>query len=713
MATISLCLIAKNEAHNLPILAESIGDCFDEVILVDTGSTDNTVEIAKSHGFKVFHFDWVYNFSKARNFSFSKATSDFVMWMDLDDSLSDKEAFKNWKSSMMGLADYWLVNYHYAFDGEKPVCTFARERVVRNNRGFQWKYFVHEGIVVPDPKVTQLFVTTWTINHRRTAEDLAKDKGRNLGIFERNLDNLDARMRYYFGKELFENGKAKEGYTHLLDAAKDASLDRFDRILALQYAASAAIQCGQFQEAIDIAIRGLQIDPLRAEYFATIGDAYLGQGRLLESVPYYEAATHCPPPKQGAIQPIFKSEVAYSLWPRMQLSRVYFQMGMLAKAKEVIQAAKQLGAHPDLDQIESELCRVEIATKPAELTQGDNTEDIVITCPPNLPYAWDDEIYKSYGCGGSETAAIEMARHLHNLTKRRVIIFNSVAHEKEYDGVVYRPSASLPEYFNQFIPKVHIAWRHTERVTYAPTYVWCHDLFAMGIEDHSRYDFVLALSEFHKNYLMTLFGVPENKIIVTRNGIEPKRWDRPKKEKKNVVVWPSSPDRGIERALHVMDLVREEIPDVEFKAFYGFDNMMKAGKSEQVYYFQSLFNQRPWATMVGNVAQDRLIDELLEAKVWLYPTNFLETFCITALECALSGVYPVVRRHGALPHTLKNIPCDLIDRDCETVADVRYYAERVVAAIKEDKWKSLNLLSGGYSWESVAKEWSVFMNLLT
>jgi glycosyltransferase involved in cell wall biosynthesis len=67
--------------------------CFDEIVVVDTGSTDETKSIAASYGCEVFDFEWVSDFSKARNFAFSKATCDYIMWLDCDDELASRENF--------------------------------------------------------------------------------------------------------------------------------------------------------------------------------------------------------------------------------------------------------------------------------------------------------------------------------------------------------------------------------------------------------------------------------------------------------------------------------------------------------------------------------------------------------------------------------------------------------------------------------------------
>lgn len=720
MATLALALIVKNEIHNLPILFESVKGCVDAIYVTDTGSTDGTIEWVveanrnKTYGCPIHlqYFSWINDFSAARNASFSPVVEDYVLWLDADDSLRDKGAFVEWKNTIMPICDYWLATYHYAIGKQREsLCSFARERVVKRSRGFKWKYFVHEGII-PTGNVQAMFASSWSVEHRRTPEDLAADKGRNLRLFELNPDQIDARMLYYWGKELFENGKPLEAYSKLVEAAKKPELDSHDRVLAIQYGATAAQVLKQYPESVDLAVRGLQLAPGRAEFFALIGDALAAMNQVREAVPYYEAAKNCDyrePTKFSG--PIFSSRHAYTIWPRVQLARMFFAMGRLEDALAQAREAIALGDQQDAVAIEAEIVKLQTKASFPKAGEGEQTTDIIITAPPVGLYDWDDDVYKTYGCGGSETAAIEMAHHLHNITGRKVIIYNPRKDVKEFGGVSYRPAETLADYLVTKTPAVHIAWRHTDKLTSAKSYVWCHDLFAPGVENPENYDYVLALSPFHKQYLTGLFGVPPEKVIVTGNGIAPSRWNGAKPEKENVVVFSSSPDRGIAQALRVMDLVVKEMPDVKFKAYYGFDNMMKAGRSEEAYALQQMFNERPWAEMVGNITQDKLTGELLKAKVWLYPTNFLETFGITAIEMAVSQVYPVVRSYGALPDTLKDEPCDLINRPCETPDDIAYYAERTIAALREEKWQLMRSSPEKYSWEAVAHSWVKFMGL--
>ena len=88
--TISLCMIARNEERVLGDCLASIRPYVDEIILVDTGSTDRTVEIAENFGAKGYHFPWCDDFSAARNVSLSHATGDWVLWMDADDTIPEE-----------------------------------------------------------------------------------------------------------------------------------------------------------------------------------------------------------------------------------------------------------------------------------------------------------------------------------------------------------------------------------------------------------------------------------------------------------------------------------------------------------------------------------------------------------------------------------------------------------------------------------------------
>ena len=84
---LSLCMIVRDNAKTLPACLESIRPWVDEMIVVDTGSVDETPRVVESFGGKLFHFPWCDDFSAARNESLRHATGDWLFWMDSDDTI--------------------------------------------------------------------------------------------------------------------------------------------------------------------------------------------------------------------------------------------------------------------------------------------------------------------------------------------------------------------------------------------------------------------------------------------------------------------------------------------------------------------------------------------------------------------------------------------------------------------------------------------------
>jgi GT2 family glycosyltransferase len=93
-AKVSLTMIVRDEATNLPICLKSVEGVFDEIIIVDTGSTDGTVDIARSFGARVFDFVWVDDFAAARNAALARATGDYAFWLDADDVVDPPQRAK-------------------------------------------------------------------------------------------------------------------------------------------------------------------------------------------------------------------------------------------------------------------------------------------------------------------------------------------------------------------------------------------------------------------------------------------------------------------------------------------------------------------------------------------------------------------------------------------------------------------------------------------
>lgn len=729
--SIALCSIMKNEAHNLGPLLQSVKGCFDQIHITDTGSTDGSVEFIEKINkliedkdpswlgypkIEVHHFTWVDNFGLARDASFAPATTDYIMWLDLDDSLSDAKAFIHWRDTVMHAGHYWIAKYNYHFKENGDVeCEFIRERVIKRNHGFGWEYPVHEGII---QKQGMSFwpqrASSWWVNHRRTDEDRKADHMRNINLIEKyGIDKLNPRMKFYYGKELFENGKPQEAGKHLLEAIKSGGLDTHDFIIAVQYCAQSAFTAKAYPQAVDILMNGLRMWPSRAEYHCMLGDVYLACQKIDDAILAYRTATFCAPNDGGGAIVIYGH--AYGEYPHQQLARIYLQTGNLPKAEEEIDWIVKAGLK-DASMFQAELGKIKSL---AEI-KGDlpKTDDIVITCPPGSPVTdWDENTLETIGHGGSETAAIEVARWMKRKTNRRVKLFHQrKAKDVMPSGVEYHPIQDLQGYFQNVEPAVHIAWRHPSRLTKAQSYIWCHDLQMPGAERVENYDKIIALSEFHKDYLMEMNRIPEDKIMLGFNGINPKDFEQEAAKDPLKVVFSSSPDRGLIQAIEIVKKARElSGMDIRFHTFYGFDNMRKAGQGEWADRIEAKIKENEFVTMHGQVSKKVLMKHFKEAGCWIYIADFIETYCITAIEAMSTHTWPIFRQMGALPYTLKPAidkgMCDMLTVEAKDDASYGIWANTLVDAIVGKKWEKMDFTAEAFSWEKVADHFLKEMQL--
>ncbi|MFV0393746.1 MAG: glycosyltransferase [Coprobacillaceae bacterium] len=270
MITISLCMIVKNEELVLNNALSSIKDVVDEIIIVDTGSTDKTKEIAYSYTDKVYDFEWCDDFSKARNYSFSKATCDYCMWLDADDILhaEDKEKLLKLKSTIDPETSVVMMRYHTSFDKQgNPTFTYYRERLLRRKDNFKWGGFIHEAIS-PRGKIEHSEIA---ITHNKIGPS---DPQRNLNIFQKKISEgvkLNPREQFYYARELYYNRK----YNEAIDAFK-GFLDtkqgwKENCISAHQFIGYCYDELNNKEEAINQLLLSFSYDNPRAEICCDLG----------------------------------------------------------------------------------------------------------------------------------------------------------------------------------------------------------------------------------------------------------------------------------------------------------------------------------------------------------------------------------------------------------------------------------------------------------
>ncbi len=327
---ISLCMIVRNEETVLERCLTCVKDVVDEIVIVDTGSTDRTLDIALSLTPMVYEFPWVDDFAKARNFAFSKATKDYIMWLDADDVITSESSLrlKALKENLGPAVDMVIMPYHVAFDAQgKPSLTYERERIVRRAAGFQWVGAIHE-VIPPDGQILHADIP---VLHQKIGSG---DPDRNLRIFEKmkaSGQTLSPREEYYYARELMFHQRYEEAIRALEQYLNDGLGWLENNISACLDLESCLLAVGKKQESLTALFRSFHYDAPRAEVCCQIGKHFFDEGYFAVAAFWYELAVfeNLPKPSGGFIQPD-----CYGYIPYMQLCVCYHRLGDMKKAME-------------------------------------------------------------------------------------------------------------------------------------------------------------------------------------------------------------------------------------------------------------------------------------------------------------------------------------------------------------------------------------------
>ncbi|MDL2248527.1 glycosyltransferase [Tyzzerella sp. OttesenSCG-928-J15] len=295
---ISLCMIVKNEEKTLATCLDSIHDLVDEINIVDTGSTDRTVEIAKKYTDRIFFFEWINDFGAARNFSFSKATKDYIMWLDADDIIyeKDRQKFIKLKETMEPDVDYIVTPYVGNYDEMgKPVNVANRERIVKRKNNFKWEGVLHESIEFAGKGIFNDLQITH--NHLYSDEAYIDKSLRNFDILNQKFlsgGELSNKDIYYYA--LMLNGmerceESNEWFEKFISTLPEGRAPFYDVYTTMH---KNYIAIGDYEKAF-LTLHNVESHyNNRSEYYCTLGDFFKDTLKDAETaINYYNKAIKC------------------------------------------------------------------------------------------------------------------------------------------------------------------------------------------------------------------------------------------------------------------------------------------------------------------------------------------------------------------------------------------------------------------------------------
>ena len=703
--TVGLAVITRNRAEKLRAMLASCERFYDQLVVVDSDSEDNTKEVVSEFGGEYhnlpFNKSALADMAALRNESFRHMTTDWIMWLDDDDLLQPGDGAKL-KPYLEGLGPdiggAWMF-YHYAHDEYgNPSTIHIRERLMRRDRIWHWEEPVHE-IPVPEGLVV------WDMNHDVKVIHTGGHETRTAKIMPVLLHRLqenpnDLRACFYMAQQLFADGQwaqAAEWYTRYSRREDAFTLQRWQ---CMTYAARCFREMGEHHRAIRADFEAILFMPNLADGYLGVAESFLRLGEFWKGIHFGELALLKEPPNPI----LFVNTLDYSFRPYSVLSVCYAGAGQYKDAvdacnkalevrpgdKAVLENREKFQAMLEKDkQVKALITLME--TQPTDegkvslaanigdgLIQVQEARDILAPAllrladrgtQPRVMFLcgrtfneWDSYSPETTGIGGSETALIEIASRFARAGWQAEVYCNPGVNEGPgKEGVPY---VDCDRYRQDRKAELLVSFRMPEVVdakhAARESWLWLHDIHYGSEVTEKRaagYTRLLGVSNWHARYLKWVYPFAADRVGMVPNGLNLERFARKVEKQRFKLVSTSSFDRGLDFLLTMWPQIIANEPEAELHIFHSWatiDKLILLGKTSFVELKERIMAKADqkglfWRGMVG---QQVLADELMGADCWFYPVRFLETCCIGAWEAQAADLKIVASACGALPEAI-------------------------------------------------------------
>ncbi|WP_028589696.1 glycosyltransferase [Paenibacillus massiliensis] len=271
--TISLCMIVKNEERTLARCLESVQGIVDELIVVDTGSVDKTVEIAEGFGAKIYHYDWDNNFSNARNYALQFASCDYVLSLDADEWLED--ASKSKLLDLLNRSYYFLRIRNVIRAGVVDTHSFVR--LFKRSVGYKYEGYIHEQINhldFPDDKGGNLQVYINHDGYTQVVMQGKSKKSRNMMIIEKELEEAPTAFGYFNLGTQYKVAREPEKAIEAFKKAYALGPDKNFIPKLIIYLIQCLTEQQRYGDAINVLNDSIPLHPKYTDYHYYLGTIY-------------------------------------------------------------------------------------------------------------------------------------------------------------------------------------------------------------------------------------------------------------------------------------------------------------------------------------------------------------------------------------------------------------------------------------------------------
>lgn len=665
----------------------------DEICITQAGQEPNhkVSEIIKKYKGKESFFKWTYNFSEARNFNFEQATGDYIFWIDADDVVRGAEKLPGLIKKMEDeKIDAAIMNYLYDFwkEFDFKVCTVKhlKTRVVKRG-SVTWIGEVHEDFS-PERQLNSQFTDEIEVLHITDEERVKDSSERNIEIAKKFMEKNpeDPRSEWLMANALCGEKREEEAITYFKDFVKKSNSDEEIFI--------AYMRLGDITRKDRYYLKAMSIRPDYPDAYLKIGELYANQNKLDRAKRFILIGLQIRVPSREII--VYNPR-DYDFNPMLILASVYFGLKEYTNAILVLERCQKIiPDHPKVKEflgllkgaIDAEK-QADKYIKKAEKLKGEKLRKFLDKIPQdlqshpkvalfrNLHFTKETSTGKdiAYYCGytdavwypgskkqgGSEEAVVNLAKQWKE-KGYNVTVYNNCGKAKTYDGVEYKP-------YWMYNPRdkwdILVFWRSPRSLDFehnaTKMFVDVHDVIGKGEFTKDRLDKVekiLFKTKAHRNLYP---NVPDEKCEIIPNGVDPSQFELEVEKNQYLILNTSSPDRHLDATLDIFEELIKRQPDKPWKLawYYGWDNFLawhKDNKELMEFYktqsarFDKLVKE---GRAEGGVMipQEEIAKKYLEAGIFLYPTQFFEIHCISAVKAQLAGCKMVVSDFAALKET--------------------------------------------------------------
>lgn len=264
---LSVCIIVKNEETTLPECLSSVKDMADELIVVDTGSTDQTVKVAKSFGAKVFKKKWQDDFSQVRNFAIEKANGKWILFLDADETIrpGNAERIKSLLDNPMVEGYLFYISTH--IPGQEASAPTQSLRLFRNRKEYRYQNRVFERI--PEERITSVQDESILILHRPNPSRYKQIQQLKMNLLREEIEHHpeDPYLHYVYGIELLNAEQAEGSIVPLRQALKQVHSFHVFAPHLFKCLVWALMKMKQYDEALEVVVQGIHQFPFYTDLY--------------------------------------------------------------------------------------------------------------------------------------------------------------------------------------------------------------------------------------------------------------------------------------------------------------------------------------------------------------------------------------------------------------------------------------------------------------